>query len=57
MFLAPAIDKIMNSVTPPKIEKNDVTFGIIHGDMHEGNYLFDKENNNCLTFFDWDCTG
>lgn len=57
MELAAAIDSILSAIVPPKIEKNEETFGIIHGDMHEGNYLFDPENDNCMTLFDWDATG
>lgn len=28
----------------------------MHGDMHEGNYLIDPENDYKVTFFDWDLT-
>jgi len=36
------------------IPKEDEFYGIMHGDMHEGNFLVDPNNNNKLTFFDWD---
>lgn len=28
----------------------------MHGDLHHGNFLIDKENNNKITLFDWDAT-
>lgn len=37
-------------------EDSDEYFGIMHGDMHEGNFLIDPQNDNKVTFFDWDIT-
>lgn len=35
---------------------NEEHYGIMHGDMHEGNYLIDMKNDFKTTFFDWDLT-
>lgn len=51
-----AWDGIFGSVKPCDIPSNEETFGIMHGDMHEGNFLIDVDNDYKVTFFDWDLT-
>lgn len=39
----------------PDIEINLETFGIIHGDLHTGNYMMSKINNDYeFCFIDWE---
>lgn len=39
----------------PNIEINEESFGIIHGDLHIGNYMMTKTNNDYeLCFIDWE---
>lgn len=44
----------MKGIRDLDIPINDDTFGMIHGDMHEGNFLVDPAENYKITYFDWD---
>lgn len=47
---------VFKAIEPCNIPETDETFGIMHGDMHEGNFLIDVNNDYKVTFFDWDLT-
>lgn len=47
---------MLSKIEPLNIPKTDETWGIMHGDLHEGNFLVDPNNNNKITLFDWDIT-
>merc|ERR1712203_209417 len=47
---------MFKDVGVPDMPITEETYGIMHGDMHEGNYLVDLDNNFKVTFFDWDLT-
>lgn len=52
-------DTLMDSFLkdcPDHFGQSESEWHVIHGDLHDGNYLIDRENKNVLTLFDWDMT-
>jgi len=46
---------MMKALKPPTLEATEETFGLVHGDFHDGNFLLESGNGERkFPTYDWD---